>query len=74
LRKCCSRLLDVAFGNLNLKAVTIGTATINDRARSLAVRLGFELEKFVPEALERSGRRWDGVKYQLTAERWKQSK
>ena len=70
--KCCSALLTVAFEHLKLKTVTIGTAEINERARAVATRLGFQVDRHVPGGLERDGKAWDGVKYLMTAERWTQ--
>lgn len=70
ITKACRRVLDHAFGELNLNRVEIHCAVENERSRAVPERLGFTQEGVLRQAAKLPRGYFDMVVYGMLAEDW----
>jgi ribosomal-protein-serine acetyltransferase len=63
-------LVDQAFRGWRLERVEIRAATENRRSRAIPERLGFSLERTLPDAETVAGRKLDSAVYAISAADW----
>ncbi|WP_428774393.1 GNAT family N-acetyltransferase [Vibrio sp.] len=71
--KSVSKLIDIAFEQLDMEKVQISAAVGNQPSRQVCERLGFELEGVISNAEYLNGRIVDHAIYGLKRDKWQQA-
>ncbi len=68
--KSVSKLIDVAFTELDMDKIQISAAVDNQSSRNICIRLGFNLEGIITRAENLNGRVVDHAVYGLSKDLW----
>jgi ribosomal-protein-serine acetyltransferase len=71
ITRCARVLLDHVFQRPHMERITIGVCPENLLSVAVAQRLGFAFERLNPNALFRTGRRWDAAIYGMSKCKWR---